>query len=134
MGGLALLARELGHEVTGSDANVYPPMSTQLEDAGIQLMEGYSADNLARRPDLVVIGNALSRGNPEVEAVLDQGLPYVSGPQWLGERVLPGRWVLAVSGTHGKTSTASMLAWLLEEVGLAPGFLIVQTGLKFRFW
>ena len=124
MGGLALLARELGHEVTGSDANVYPPMSTQLEDAGIQLMEGYSADNLARRPDLVVIGNALSRGNPEVEAVLDQGLPYVSGPQWLGERVLPGRWVLAVSGTHGKTSTASMLAWLLEEAGLAPGFLI----------
>ena len=124
MGGLALLARELGHEVTGSDVNVYPPMSTQLEDAGIQLMEGYSADNLARRPDLVVIGNALSRGNPEVEAVLDQGLPYVSGPQWLGERVLPGRWVLAVSGTHGKTSTASMLAWLLEEAGLAPGFLI----------
>jgi UDP-N-acetylmuramate: L-alanyl-gamma-D-glutamyl-meso-diaminopimelate ligase len=124
MGGLALLARELGHEVTGSDANVYPPMSTQLEDAGIQLMEGYSADNLARRPDLVVIGNALSRGNPEVEAVLDQGLPYVSGPQWLGEHVLPRRWVLAVSGTHGKTSTASMLAWLLEEAGLAPGFLI----------
>jgi len=124
MGGLALLARELGHQVTGSDANVYPPMSTQLEAAGIELMEGYSADNLAGEPDLVVIGNALSRGNPEVEAVLDRGLPYLSGPQWLGEYVLPGRWVLAVSGTHGKTSTSSMLAWLLEKAGMAPGFLI----------
>ena len=124
MGGLALLARELGHQVTGSDANVYPPMSTQLEAAGIELMEGYSADHLAGEPDLVVIGNALSRGNPEVEAVLDRGLPYLSGPQWLGEYVLPGRWVLAVSGTHGKTSTSSMLAWLLEKAGMAPGFLI----------
>jgi len=124
MGGLGLLARELGHHVTGSDANVYPPMSTQLEAAGIELMEGYSADNLAGEPDLVVIGNALSRGNPEVEAVLDRGLPYVSGPQWLGEYVLPQRWVLAVSGTHGKTSTSSMLAWLLEKAGMAPGFLI----------
>lgn len=124
MGGLALLARELGHQVTGSDANVYPPMSTQLEAAGIELMEGYSADNLAGEPDLVVIGNALSRGNPEVEAVLDRGLPYLSGPQWLGEYILPGRWVLAVSGTHGKTSTSSMLAWLLEKAGMAPGFLI----------
>lgn len=124
MGGLALLARELGHHVTGSDANVYPPMSTQLEAAGIELMDGYSADNLAGEPDLVVIGNAVSRGNPEVEAVLDRGLPYLSGPQWLGEYVLPGRWVLAVSGTHGKTSTSSMLAWLLEKAGMAPGFLI----------
>ncbi len=124
MGGLALLARELGYRVTGSDANVYPPMSTQLESAGIELMEGYSADNLGTRPDLVVIGNALSRGNPEVEAILDQGLPYISGPQWLGEHVLQGRWVLAVSGTHGKTSTASLLAWLLDQAHLAPGFLI----------
>jgi len=124
MGGLALLARELGYRVTGSDANVYPPMSTQLESAGIGLMEGYSGDNLGTRPDLVVIGNALSRGNPEVEAILDQGLPYVSGPQWLGEHVLQGRWVLAVSGTHGKTSTASLLAWLLDQARLAPGFLI----------
>jgi len=124
MGGLGLLARELGHHVTGSDANVYPPMSTQLEAAGIELMEGYSADNLAGEPDLVVIGNALSRGNPEVEAVLDRGLPYVSGPQWLGEYVLPQRWVLAVSGTHGKTSTSSMLAWLREKAGMPAGFLI----------
>ncbi|RTR05286.1 UDP-N-acetylmuramate:L-alanyl-gamma-D-glutamyl-meso-diaminopimelate ligase [Halomonas nitroreducens] len=124
MGSLALLAREQGHHVSGSDANVYPPMSTQLEAAGIALMEGFSADHLAPRPDLVVIGNALSRGNPEVEAVLDAGLPYVSGPQWLAERVLPGRRVLAVAGTHGKTTTASLTAWLLESAGLSPGFLI----------
>ncbi len=124
MGGLALLARELGCQVSGSDANVYPPMSNQLAEAGIDLMEGYSADNLVPRPDLVVMGNALSRGNPEVEAVLDLGLPYVSGPQWLGEHVLAGRWVLAVSGTHGKTTTSSMLAWILEHAGMAPGFLI----------
>ena len=124
MGSLALLARELGHTVSGSDANVYPPMSTQLEEAGIALSEGYSAGNLAPRPDRVVIGNALSRGNPEVEAVLNEGLPYVSGPQWLAEEVLPGRRVIAVAGTHGKTTTASLLAWLLESAGLAPGFLI----------
>ncbi|MFC2991520.1 UDP-N-acetylmuramate:L-alanyl-gamma-D-glutamyl-meso-diaminopimelate ligase [Halomonas tibetensis] len=124
MGSLALLARELGHTVSGSDAGVYPPMSTQLEEAGISLFEGYSADNLAPRPDRVVIGNALSRGNPEVEAVLDLGLPYVSGPQWLAEEVLPGRRVIALAGTHGKTTTASMAAWLLESAGLAPGFLI----------
>src|SRR5699024_7885299 len=114
MGSLALLASELGHRVSGSDANVYPPMSTQLAEAGIALMESYHAENLAPRPDLVVVGNALSRGNPEVEALLDAGLPYVSGPQWLAEQVLPGRQVIAVAGTHGKTTTASMTAWLLE--------------------
>ncbi|UZJ43219.1 UDP-N-acetylmuramate:L-alanyl-gamma-D-glutamyl-meso-diaminopimelate ligase [Marinimicrobium sp. C6131] len=124
MGSLALLARELGHTVTGSDANVYPPMSTQLEAAGIALLEGYSPEHLEPAPDLVVIGNALSRGNPEVEAVLDKGLPYTSGPEWLREQVLPGKWVLAVSGTHGKTTTASMLAWILEYANMAPGFLI----------
>ncbi|SFT76924.1 UDP-N-acetylmuramate:L-alanyl-gamma-D-glutamyl-meso-diaminopimelate ligase [Halomonas saccharevitans] len=124
MGSLALLARERGLTVSGSDANVYPPMSTQLEEAGIVLCDGYSADNLMPRPDRVVIGNALSRGNPEVEAVLDLGLPYVSGPEWLAERVLPGRRVIAVAGTHGKTTTASLLAWLLESAGQSPGFLI----------
>ncbi|NAW35590.1 UDP-N-acetylmuramate:L-alanyl-gamma-D-glutamyl-meso-diaminopimelate ligase [Halomonas alimentaria] len=124
MGSLALLARELGHTVSGSDAGVYPPMSTQLEEAGIALCEGYSPTNLEPRPDLVVIGNALSRGNPEVEAVLDARLPYVSGPQWLAEHVLPGRRVIAVAGTHGKTTTASLVAWLLESAGVAPGFLI----------
>ncbi|HET8791322.1 MAG TPA: Mur ligase domain-containing protein, partial [Modicisalibacter sp.] len=124
MGSLALLARELGHQVSGSDANVYPPMSTQLEQAGIVLCEGYQAANLEPRPDLVVVGNALSRGNLEVEALLDAGLEYTSGPQWLAEHVLPGRRVLAIAGTHGKTTTASLLAWLLESAGLAPGFLI----------
>lgn len=124
MGGLALLARQLGHQVSGSDASVYPPMSLQLAEAGIELTEGFSAQNLEPRPDLVVIGNALSRGNPEVEAVLDGGVPYISGPQWLGENILAGRWVLAVSGTHGKTTTTSMLAWILEYAGMAPGFLV----------
>ena len=124
MGGLALLARQMGHQVSGSDANVYPPMSLQLADAGIALAEGFSAENLEPRPDLVVMGNALSRGNPEVEAVLDLGLPYISGPQWLGENILAGRWVIAVSGTHGKTTTTSMLAWILEYAGMAPGFLV----------
>ena len=124
MGGLALLARAKGYRVTGSDANVYPPMSDQLAEAGIELMEGYGPGNIDPQPDLVVLGNALSRGNPEVEAILNAGLPYVSGPQWLGEEVLAGRWVLAVSGTHGKTTTSSMLAWILEDCGMAPGFLI----------
>ena len=124
MGGIARLARELGHTVTGSDANVYPPMSDQLREAGVALMDGYSAANLDGDPDLVIIGNALSRGNPEVEAVLDRGIPYVSGPQWLAENVLQGRWVLAVAGTHGKTTGSSLLAWVLEEAGLNPGFLI----------
>jgi UDP-N-acetylmuramate: L-alanyl-gamma-D-glutamyl-meso-diaminopimelate ligase len=124
MGGIALLARALGHQVSGSDANVYPPMSTQLEAAGIDLMEGYLPEHLQPAPDVVVVGNAMSRGNPAVEYMLDQGLVYTSGPQWLAEHVLQGRWVLAVAGTHGKTTTASMLAWLLEEAGLEPGFLI----------
>ncbi|WP_027330336.1 UDP-N-acetylmuramate:L-alanyl-gamma-D-glutamyl-meso-diaminopimelate ligase [Marinimicrobium agarilyticum] len=124
MGSLALLARELGHRVTGSDANVYPPMSTQLSDAGIELLEGYHPEHLEPAPDLVVVGNALSRGNPEVEAVLELGLPYTSGPEWLREQVLPGKWVLAVAGTHGKTTTSSMLAWILEYAHMAPGFLI----------
>nr|WP_298374232.1 UDP-N-acetylmuramate:L-alanyl-gamma-D-glutamyl-meso-diaminopimelate ligase [uncultured Halomonas sp.] len=124
MGSLALLARELGHHVSGSDANVYPPMSTQLEEAGIRLCDGYRAENLNPRPDLVVVGNAMSRGNAEVEALLDAKLPYTSGPQWLAEHVLPGRRVIAVAGTHGKTTTASLLAWLLESAGQIPGFLI----------
>lgn len=124
MAGVALLARAAGHRVTGSDQGLYPPMSTQLADAGIKVLEGYRAGHLDPAPDVVVIGNALSRGNPAVEHVLDAGLPYVSGPQWLAENVLAGRWVLAVAGTHGKTTTASMLAWLLEEAGLNPGFLI----------
>jgi UDP-N-acetylmuramate: L-alanyl-gamma-D-glutamyl-meso-diaminopimelate ligase len=125
MGGLALLARDLGHEVTGSDAKVYPPMSTQLEAQGIRLMEGYEPAHLdSANPDLVVIGNALSRGNALVEAVLDRGLRYTSGAQWVAENVLHGRWVLAAAGTHGKTTTAGMLAWILEHAGLKPGFLI----------
>ena len=124
MGGVALLARELGMTVSGSDANVYPPMSTQLEEAGIALQEGYLAEHLQPAPDLVVMGNAMSRGNPAVEYVLNQGLPYISGPQWLAEHVLKDRWVLAVSGTHGKTTTSSLLAWILEHAGMAPGFLI----------
>ncbi|MBF7731024.1 UDP-N-acetylmuramate:L-alanyl-gamma-D-glutamyl-meso-diaminopimelate ligase [Pseudomonas sp. N040] len=124
MGSLAVLAKELGHRVTGSDANVYPPMSTQLEAQGIELMQGYAPEHMQPAPDLVVIGNALSRGNPAVEYVLNQGLPYVSGPQWLADHVLQGRWVLAVAGTHGKTTTSSMLAWVLEHAGMSPGFLI----------
>ena len=124
MGSLAVLAKELGHRVTGSDTNVYPPMSTQLEAQGIELMQGYAPEQLQPAPDLVVIGNALSRGNPAVEYVLNKGLPYVSGPQWLADHVLQGRWVLAVAGTHGKTTTASMLAWVLEHAGMSPGFLI----------
>lgn len=124
MGSLALLARELGYTVSGSDANVYPPMSTQLETAGIALKQGYSAENLPLAPDVVVVGNALSRGNAEVEALLDSGLPYTSGAQWLAEHVLQGRQVIGVAGTHGKTTTASLLAWLLESSGLKPGFLI----------
>ena len=124
MGSLAVLAKELGHRVTGSDANVYPPMSIQLEAQGIELMQGYDPAHLQPAPDLVVIGNAMSRGNPAVEYVLNKGLPYVSGPQWLADHVLQGRWVLAVAGTHGKTSSSSMLAWVLEHAGMSPGFLI----------
>jgi UDP-N-acetylmuramate: L-alanyl-gamma-D-glutamyl-meso-diaminopimelate ligase len=124
MGGIAQLARAAGHRVSGSDANVYPPMSTQLEAAGIALQEGFRPEHLQPAPDQVVVGNALSRGNPAVEYLLDQGIAYTSGPQWLAEHVLADRWVLAVAGTHGKTSTASMLAWILEYAGLKPGFLI----------
>ncbi|MBN7819269.1 UDP-N-acetylmuramate:L-alanyl-gamma-D-glutamyl-meso-diaminopimelate ligase [Bowmanella yangjiangensis] len=124
MGGIAALAKALGHHVTGSDANVYPPMSTQLEQLGISLTQGYDPAQLEPAPDLVVIGNAMSRGNPAVEYVLDRNLPYTSGPQWLLENLLKDRWVLAVSGTHGKTTTSSMLAWVLEYAGLNPGFLI----------
>ncbi len=124
MGSLAVLAKELGFSVSGSDANVYPPMSTQLEEQGIVLNEGFDPRHLQPHPDLVVIGNAMSRGNPAVEYVLDQGLPYCSGPEWLSRFVLQGRWVLAVSGTHGKTTTSAMLAWILEYAGLKPGYLI----------
>ncbi len=128
MGGLAALAREAGHTVTGCDANVYPPMSTQLEALGIELIQGFGAEQLALQPDLFVIGNVVTRSSegrfPLMEAILDAGLPYTSGPQWLAEHVLQGRHVLAVAGTHGKTSTTSMLAWILEAAGLAPGFLI----------
>ncbi len=124
MAGLAVLARQLGHRVTGSDEKVYPPMSTQLEEQGITLLEGFEPSHLDPRPDVVIIGNAMKRGNPAVEAVLNLGLPYVSGPQWLAETVLNSRWVLAVAGTHGKTTTSSLLTWILEYAGLKPGFLI----------
>ena len=125
MGGLARIAAELGHEVTGCDAQVYPPMSDQLRALGIRLHEGYDAEQLGQFPaDLYVVGNAMTRGKPVVEAILDRGLPYASGPQWLSENVLQGRWVLAVAGTHGKTTTSSMLAWILEAAGKTPGFLI----------
>jgi len=131
MGGVALLAKQMGHQVSGSDENIYPPMSTQLEENGIILMKGYNSKNLEYKPDLVVIGNALSRGNPEIEEILNQGFPYISGPQWLGEYCLKDRWVLAVAGTHGKTTSSSMLAWILEYADLNPGFLIGGIPLNF---
>src|SRR5476649_2729054 len=124
MGGLAMLARAQGHQVTGSDNNVYPPMSTLLENQGIELIQGYDPSQLDPQPDLVIIGNAMTRGNPCVEAVLEQGIPYVSGPQWLHDHVLPGRWVIAVAGTHGKTTTAGMVTWILEACGYEPGYVI----------
>ena len=127
MGSLAVLAKELGYEVTGSDQNVYPPMSTQLEAQGITLSQGYDPAHFTepgRTPDMIVIGNTCSRGNPAVEFVLENNLPYCSGPQWLSEHVLRTRWVLAVAGTHGKTTTTSMLAWILEHAGLQPGYLV----------
>ncbi|ODS15875.1 UDP-N-acetylmuramate:L-alanyl-gamma-D-glutamyl-meso-diaminopimelate ligase [Pseudoalteromonas tetraodonis] len=124
MGGIAAIAKSLGHKVTGSDQNVYPPMSTQLEQLGIELTQGYDIKQLEPTPDMVVIGNAMSRGNPCVEYVLDKSLPYTSGPEWLKHNLLQDSWVLAVAGTHGKTTTASMLAWILEYAGLKPGFLI----------
>lgn len=124
MGSLAILARELGFHVSGSDENVYPPMSTQLEEQGISLFRGYNAEVLNPPPDLVIIGNAMKRGNPSVEYVLEKGLPYVSGPEFFSRYIAPERWVLAAAGTHGKTSTSSMLAWILEYAGMSPGFLI----------
>jgi UDP-N-acetylmuramate: L-alanyl-gamma-D-glutamyl-meso-diaminopimelate ligase len=124
MGGIAAIAKQLGFKVSGSDANVYPPMSTQLEQLGIELMSGYHVDNFSDDIDLVIVGNAMSRGNPMVEFMLDRNIPYTSGPQWLLENVLKDRWVLAVSGTHGKTTTSSMLAWILEYAHMSPGFLI----------
>jgi len=131
MGGVAQLARQAGHRVTGCDANVYPPMSTQLEAAGIELISGWSPEQLALGADLYVIGNVVSRGNALMEAILDRGLPYTSGPQWVAEHILAGRHVLAVAGTHGKTTTSSLLAWILEDAGLAPGFLIGGVPLNF---
>ncbi len=124
MGGIALLARAAGHRVSGCDSNVYPPMSTQLAEQGIELIEGFDADQLKFNPDLWVIGNVVARGNPLMEAILDRGDRYVSGPQWLADHILPSKWVLAVSGTHGKTTTSSMLAWILEDAGRNPSFLI----------
>jgi UDP-N-acetylmuramate: L-alanyl-gamma-D-glutamyl-meso-diaminopimelate ligase len=132
MGSLAILAKQLGHRVTGSDANVYPPMSTQLEQQGIELVQGYDPAQLEPVPDMVVIGNAMSRGNPCVEHVLEHNLRYMSGPQWLHDNLLADRWVLAVAGTHGKTTTATMLAWILEQAGMAPGFLIGGVPLNFE--
>ena len=131
MGGVAQLAVASGHKVTGCDANVYPPMSDQLRAAGVDLIEGFDAGQRTMQPDIFVIGNAISRGNPLLEAILDDGLPHVSGPQWLAEHILQGRWVLGVAGTHGKTTTASMLAWILEEAGLQPGFLIGGVPMNF---
>lgn len=131
MGGVAQLARAAGHRVTGCDNSLYPPMSTQLEAAEIEVVEGYEAAQTSFEPDCYVVGNAISRGNPLLEEVLDRGLPYVSGPQWLAEHVLKGRSVLAVAGTHGKTTTSAMLAWILEAAGLSPGFLIGGVPLNF---
>ncbi len=124
MGGIAVLAKQSGHKVTGCDTNVYPPMSTQLRAQGIELIEGFDPAQTKLNPDIYVVGNVVARGNPLMEEILNQGLPYISGPQWLAENVLQGKWVLAVAGTHGKTTTSSMLAWILEYAGLAPGFLI----------
>jgi len=124
MGGVALLARSAGHRVSGCDANVYPPMSTQLEEQGIVLTEGYDASQIDLKPDLFVVGNAISRGNPLLEEILVRDLPYTSGPQWLAEHVLRGKWVLGVAGTHGKTTTTALLAWILEDAGLNPSFLV----------
>ena len=131
MGGLAALAREAGHKVTGCDANVYPPMSDQLRALGIELIEGFSADQMTLKPDVYVVGNVVTRGNALMEAILDAGAAYTSGPQWLAEHVLPGRHVLAVAGTHGKTTTTSMLAWILDQAGLQPGFLVGGVPLNF---
>jgi len=124
MGGIAALAKELGFRVTGCDAQVYPPMSTQLEQLGIELMQGYKTEHFDEEHDVVIVGDAMSRGNVMVEYMLDRNIPYISGPQWLLENVLKDCWVLAISGTHGKTTTSSMLTWILEYAQLSPGFLI----------
>ncbi len=124
MGGIAALAKQAGHRVTGCDANVYPPMSTQLESQGVDLIEGFAANQLELKPDVFVVGNVVARGNPLMEEILNRNLPYVSGPQWLSDTLLRDKWVLAVAGTHGKTTTSAMLAWILEYAGLTPGFLI----------
>jgi len=124
MGGIAAIARESGHKVTGCDQDVYPPMSTQLESQGIELIAGYSPEQIQLQPDIFVIGNVITRGNPLMEEILNRNLPYISGPQWLSENILRSRWVLTVAGTHGKTTTSSMLAWILDYAGLNPGFLI----------
>jgi UDP-N-acetylmuramate: L-alanyl-gamma-D-glutamyl-meso-diaminopimelate ligase len=131
MGGLAVLAKEAGHKVTGCDANVYPPMSTQLEAQGIELITGFGPEQTQLNPDLYVIGNVVSRGNPLIEEILNRSLPYVSGPQWIGEHILRDKWVLAVAGTHGKTTTSAMLAWILEDAGYSPGFLIGGVPMNF---
>jgi UDP-N-acetylmuramate: L-alanyl-gamma-D-glutamyl-meso-diaminopimelate ligase len=131
MGGLAVLAKEAGHRVTGCDANVYPPMSTQLAAQGIELIQGFGPEQIALEPDLYVIGNVVSRGNPLIEEIMNRGLPFVSGPQWIGDHILRDRWVLAVAGTHGKTTTSAMLTWILEDAGYAPGFLIGGVPMNF---
>lgn len=131
MGGLAVLAKQAGHIVTGCDVNVYPPMSTQLEAQGIKLIEGFGPEQVDLKPDLFVIGNVVSRGNPLMEEILNRNLPFTSGPQWIGEHILRDKWVLAVAGTHGKTTTSSMLAWILEDAGYHPGFLIGGVPLNF---
>jgi len=132
MGGIAVIARQAGHKVTGCDANVYPPMSTQLQAQGIELIEGFNPAQIELKPDLFVIGNVVSRGNPLMEEILNRGLDFISGPQWLYENVLRGKWMLAAAGTHGKTTTASMLAWILEHAGLDPGFLIGGVPINFE--
>src|SRR5471032_2558163 len=131
MGGLAVLAKEAGHRVTGCDANVYPPMSTQLEAQGIELIQGFGPEQVQLKPDLYVIGNVVSRGNPLIEEIMNRGLPFVSGPQWIGDHILKDKWVLAVAGTHGKTTTSAMLTWILEDAGYAPGFLIGGVPMNF---
>ncbi|MBB3213781.1 UDP-N-acetylmuramate: L-alanyl-gamma-D-glutamyl-meso-diaminopimelate ligase [Herbaspirillum sp. Sphag1AN] len=131
MGGLAVLAKQAGHKVTGCDANVYPPMSTQLEAQGIELIQGFGPEQIRLQPDLFIIGNVVSRGNPLMEEILNRGLPYMSGPQWMGQHILRDKWVLAVAGTHGKTTTSAMLAWILEHAGYAPGFLIGGVPMNF---
>lgn len=124
MAGVAVLAKQQGHRVTGSDANIYPPMSTQLQSQGIEIYEGYDPKYLTPTPDCIIIGNAMKRGNPTIEYILNENLPFISGPQWLAENILQNRWVIAVAGTHGKTTTSSMIAWILQKSGFDPGYLI----------